>query len=156
MTVLQYRDRAYDYRLMIATAAALGCCAVGLVAATIVVITGDRFEYRPMSSDLTRSDDNLVMSFQAVESLARKRDGSSTSSPEENRAPDLTSVKSHPALNSESSANECAALSRPYFNSGCLSAERPAKQRSLRLKSPWCNSALSYQPFHSCHPRPRS
>jgi hypothetical protein len=150
MAALPYQDGAYESRLMIATAAALAFCAIGLVAVTVVVVSGDRFEYRP-TSDLMRSDDNLVSSFQALESLARKRDGSSTGSPEKSQAPDITSDKADPAPKSASAGNECLTLNWSHFSFDCL----PANRRSVRLKSPWCTGILSHQPFHSCRPRPK-
>ena len=93
MGALSYQDGAYEYRLMIATAAALACCAIGLVAVTVVVITGDRFEYRPAASDLerslARSDDNLVSAFRTLETLARSRDkdGGTAGASEETQTP---------------------------------------------------------------------
>ena len=46
-----------EYRWMAAAAAALACCAIGLVAATIMLTTGDRFEFRPPPSDFSRKFD---------------------------------------------------------------------------------------------------
>lgn len=116
-----------EYRGMAATAAALACCAIGLMAATIMLTTGDRFEFRPPPSETSRLDDELVRSFDALESMATKRAA----------APQTTGSGAGGAGNETSI--------------GAESPKAPRKRRIvMRLKSPWCTGALRSQSFYRC------
>lgn len=76
MNAASLHQEGYDeFRWTLATMAALTCCAVTLAAAIVVSATGDRFEYRPVASALSRYDDELVRSFEALQAAeAAKRD----------------------------------------------------------------------------------
>jgi hypothetical protein len=114
---------------MAATAAALFFCAVGLVATTIVLTTGNRFEFRPPSSETSRLDDELVRSFDVLQSMATKR----AAIPPQTRGSGVAA-----------SANEVSAPA----------AEKPGTPRKrrivMRLKSPWCTGPLGRQSFYRC------
>lgn len=117
-----------EYRGMAALAAALACCAIGLVAATIMLTTGDRFEFRPPPSETTRIDDELVRSFDALESMATKR-----------------------AANAPQTTGSGAAGAGNETSTGAESPKAPRKRRIvMRLKSPWCTGALRSQSVYRC------
>lgn len=116
----QFQEETAEYRAMVATAGALVCCAIGLIVATLVLVTGDRFEFKPASPG-----DNLVRSFEALESMARR-----------------------PAA----ATNPLEIMQRPPISGA---AEPPKRRIVTRLKSPWCTGVLAHQPFHSCTPRPK-
>ena len=118
-----------EYRWMAATAAALGMCAIGIVAATIMLTTGDRFEFRPPPSEISRLDDELVRSFDALQSMAARRAANAS----------RTTGSGAAATENEASAS---------------AAEKPGTPRKrrivMRLKSPWCTGPLSSQTFYRC------
>lgn len=127
----QLSDDAAEYRAMVATAVALACCAIGLVVVTLLLVTGDRFEFRP-PPEAVRLDDNLVRSFEALDVMAArtasvKTDAVRTAPGQDGKPPDVGNV-----------------------------AAEPSRRRIVtRLKSPWCTGILAHQPFHSCKPRPK-
>ena len=117
-----------EYRWMEAAAAALACCAIGLVAATIMLTTGDRFEFRPPPSETARLDDELVRSFDALQSMEAKR-----------------------SANAPRTAGSAAAGARNETRTGVESPGAPRKRRIVvHLKSPWCTGALRSQVFYRC------
>jgi hypothetical protein len=65
---------SYEFRWTIATLAALTCCAITLSAVTVLWTTGDRFDYRPASSELSPSDDDLVQAFAALRAIEAKQE----------------------------------------------------------------------------------
>ena len=65
---------SYEFRWTIATLAALTCCAITLSAVTVLWTTGDRFDYRPASSGLSRSDDHFVQAFAALRAIEAKQE----------------------------------------------------------------------------------
>lgn len=111
-------------------AAALVCCAIGLVTATIMLTSGNRFEFRPPPSEISRLDDELVRSFDALESLGAKR------------------AANAPRTTGSSAAGPGSETSAPR------AAETPATPRKrrivMRLKSPWCTGPLRSQSFYRC------
>jgi hypothetical protein len=143
MNASSLQQEGYDeFRWTIATVAALTCCAVLLVAAVVVTATGDRFEYRPAASELSRHDDELVRSFEALQAAeaARNLPSRSTESPQASGA----------------SSPETNAKPDPSGAGNRKAADAPKRRRIAgRLKSPWCTGVLRYQPFRSCRPRPR-
>jgi hypothetical protein len=113
---------------MAAAAAALACCAIGLVAATIMLTTGDRFEFRPPPSEASRLDDELVRSFDALETMATKR-----------------------AVNAPETTGSGGGGAGNETSTGAESPKAPRKRRIvMRLKSPWCTGALRSQSFYRC------
>ena len=76
MNASSFQQEGYDeFRWTIVAVAALAGCAVTLAAAIVVSATGDRFEYKPAASALSRYDDELVRSFEALEAAeAAKQD----------------------------------------------------------------------------------
>lgn len=125
-----YRDQPkLEYRWMAATAAALGMSAIGIVAATIMLTTGNRFEFRPPPSEISRLDDELVRSFDALQSMAAKRAAN---------APQTTgSDPAAPGREASTSATEKPGTSRK-------------RRIVMRLKSPWCTGPLRGQSFYRC------
>ena len=127
----QLSDDTADYRAMVATAVALACCAIGLVVVTLLLVTGDRFEFRP-PPEAIRFDDNLVQSFEALDRMSARTagvttDGARTAPTQDAKPADVGNV-----------------------------AVEPSRRRIVtRLKSPWCTGVLAHQPFHSCKPRPK-
>lgn len=113
-----------EYRWMAATAAALAVCAIGIVTATIMLTTGDRFEFRPPPSEISRLDDELVRSFDALQSMAARRAANTTHT-------------------TGSTGNEAAATTAEK-------AATPRKRRVARLKSPWCAKPFASQSFYRC------
>lgn len=114
---------------MAATAAAFALSAIGLVTATILLTTGSRFEFRPAPSELSRLDDELVRSFDAVESMAAKRKAGEQS----------RSVGSNAAGEASSHAPAAGAVNAPR-----------KRRIVMRLKSPWCSGVLGSQSFYRC------
>lgn len=157
MSALSLQQDGYDeFRWTIATLGALTCCAITLTTVIILWATGDRFDYRPAASALSRYDDELVQAFEALEATeaARKRalspsmqnpQISSAASPETSQPSDVSSA-----------TNRCSVGSWPYSGENCLwAADAPKRRRIvLRLKSPWCSGVLRQQPFHRCRTRP--
>jgi hypothetical protein len=121
-------QETFEYRWMAAAAAAFACCAIGLVATTIMLTTGDRYEFRPPPSEIARLDDELVRSFDALESMAAKRAAS---------VPQTTGFSASGARSESSTGAESPKASRK-------------RRMVVRLKSPWCTGALRNQPFHRC------
>ena len=146
-------DEVYEYRLLIATAAALVCCAVGLVAATLILTTGDRFEYRPALPAVVDARDGPAGSSAPTENIGTQGAAAPEKPPEKvqgGRAPHRDGEASAPA--------SCTASQGwPYSPKDCRFAEKPDKRRRIviRLKSPWCSGVLRHQPFHACRPRPK-
>ena len=125
------RDDTADYRAMVATAVASICCAIGLVVLTLLLIAGDRFEFRP-PPEAVRFDDNLVQSFEALDRMSARTagataDGALTTPRQDAKPADL----------------------------GIVPVEPSRRRTVTRLKSPWCTGVLAHQPFHSCKPRPK-
>lgn len=117
-----------EYRWMMAAGAALVVCAVGLAVATIMLSTGDRFEFRPPPSEISRLDDELVRSFDALESMAAKR-----------------------AADAPRTTAPITAGARKETRAGAEAAGTPRKRRIVvRLKSPWCTGVLRKQSFYRC------
>ncbi len=141
-------DEVYEYRLLIATAATLVCCAVLLIAATLIVTTGDRFEFRPASSHAANTGDNLVSAFETLQAMAARKAASLADPAQERRA-----SSEHAATGSSCAASQ----GKAFCSKACpFGAESPVKRPIVvRLKSPWCSGALRHQPFHACRPRPR-
>ena len=156
MSVSRYEDQAYEYRLTIATAGTLALCALGLVAVTILFAAGDRFEYRPSVSNITQPDDNLVRSFESLESATRRREAGISGSRENNTTPAALSPQDGTAPDSTTHHHSCSAQNWPYFSDDCLFAAEQPRRRPVvvRLKSPWCAGALRHQLFHRCRTRP--
>jgi hypothetical protein len=151
-----YRQ-SYEFRWTIATVAALALCAVALVAAAILSVAGDRFEYRNAELTLSRHDDELVQAFEALQTAeAVRRDAqprfaknpqiSSAASPETGEGSVPPSVDS-----------QCSARSWPYSSDNCVWATDAPKRRRIvfRLKTPWCSGTLRHQPFYRCRTRPK-
>ncbi|MBI5322540.1 hypothetical protein [Bradyrhizobium sp.] len=114
-----------EYRWM---TAALACCAVGLVTATIMLTTGNRFEFRPAPPEISRLDDELVSSFNALGSMTAKR-----------------------AANPPQARRSGTAGARNSVATGAESPGTPRKRRIVvRLKSPWCTGVLRNQAFYRC------
>jgi len=121
------RDDTADYRAMVATAVASICCAIGLVFLTLLLVAGDRFEFRP-PPEAVRFDDNLVQSFEALDRMSARTAGVTADGPRKDAKPaDL----------------------------GIVAVEPSRRRMVTRLKSPWCTGVLAHQPFHSCKPRPK-
>lgn len=119
-----FQDEQEEYRWMAATAAALAVCAIGIVTATIMLTTGDRFEFRPPPSEISRLDDELVRSFDALQSATVRR-----------------------------AANASQAAGSTGNDASTTTAERaatPRKRRVVRLKSPWCAKPFGSQSFYRC------
>lgn len=133
----QARETA-EYRNLVATAAALVCCAVGLIALFLLLAASDRFEFRPAPETVT-IDDNLVRSFDALDEMTAK---AATKSP----VPGTVGAHKQPA--GSEPERKPAGVSSPDI-------KLPKKRAATRLKSPWCTGVLAHQPFHSCKPRPR-
>ena len=114
MSVSRYEDQAYEYRLTIATAGTLALCALGLVAVTILFAAGDRFEYRPSVSNITQPDDNLVRSFESLESATRRREAGISGSRENNTTPAASSPQDGAAPDSTTHHHSCSAQNWPY------------------------------------------
>ncbi len=134
----QVREERAEYRAMVATAAALVCCAVGLIALSLLLAVGDRVEFRPTPETVT-IDDNLVRSFDVLKDMSAKAAAKNT-------VPATVGAHKQPVG------------SEPEGKPGDLSSpniERPKRRIATRLKSPWCTGTLAHQPFHSCKPRPR-
>ncbi|QWG22274.1 hypothetical protein KMZ93_20190 [Bradyrhizobium sediminis] len=144
MSASSFQQEGYDeFRWTIATVAALTCCAVLLAAAIVVTATGDRFEYRPAASELSRYDDELVRSFEALQAAEAARQNLPPHSTESPQA-------------SGAAASETNAKPDPSGTGNRKGADAPKRRRIAdRLKSPWCTGVLRYQPFRSCRPRPR-
>ncbi|MBR0973001.1 MULTISPECIES: hypothetical protein [Bradyrhizobium] len=126
-----FSDDTDDYRAMIATAVALACCAIGLVVVTLLLVTGDRFEFRPPPETATL-DDNLVRSFEALDGMAAR----------------MARVKTGDAWTTPGQDSKPAGI-------GNLAVEPTRRHIVTRLKSPWCTGILAHQPFHTCRPRPQ-
>lgn len=109
-----------EYRWMAAT---LACCAVGLVSATVLITTGDRFEFRPPPRPPL--EDKFVETPDASDSAVTAK-----------RATGGTST-------SKRSAAEPSSQTR---------GQAPPKRRRIvmRLKSPWCSGGLASQSFYRC------
>lgn len=143
MSVSSFQQDGYDeFRWTIATVAALTCCAVLLAAAIVVTATGDRFEYRPAASELSRYDDELVRSFEALQATEAARQNLSPRGTENPQA-------------SGAAASETNAKSSPSGAGDRKAAGAPKRRVAVRLKSPWCTGVLRHQPFRSCRPRPQ-
>ncbi len=125
------RDDTADYRGMVATAAALVCGAIGLVFLTLLLVTGDRLEFRP-PPEAVKFDDNLVQSFEALDRMSARTAGVTADGPRTTPSQDAK-----PA------------------DLGIVAVEPSRRRMVTRLKSPWCTGVLAHQPFHSCKPRPK-
>jgi len=125
-----HHRHSLEYRWTVAAGMALACCTIGLAAATVLLATRERFEYRPDASALTQYGNDPARHLEAPK-------------------PD--------ALPGSSSSDQCAGGTWPYFTDNCLwAADIPKRRRiELRLKSPWCSGVLSHQPFYSCRLRPK-
>jgi len=149
--------QSYEYRWTIATVAALALCAVALVAAAVLFVAGDRFEYRNAESTLSRRDDELVQAFEALQATdAVRRDAQSRFA----KNPQMSSAASPETSEGSvppSADNQCSGKSWPYSSDNCVwAADAPKRRRIVfRLKSPWCSGVLRHQPFHRCRTRPK-
>jgi hypothetical protein len=146
-----------EFRWTIAALAALTCCAM-MLAATLVLMTGnERFDYRPPAA-ISSYDDQLVRDFEALHATdAAKRDAMSASTkiPQTSRA--TSPEPGHDFIASSTGANQCPTDSWPYSRDKCRwAADANKRQRIVvRLKSPWCSGALRHQLFYNCRPRPK-
>lgn len=144
MSASSIQQESYDeFRWIIATVAALTCCAVTLAAAIVVTATDERFEYRPAASALSRYDDELVRSFEALQAAEAAKQ---ILLPRPAESPQISSATSPET--SQKSTPSGAVIRK--------AADPPKRRRIVvRLKSPWCTGVLRHQPFRSCRPRPR-
>lgn len=120
-----YDRHSLEFRWTIATGAALALCALGLVAATILLATGERFEYRPEVPALTQDDDGPTR---------------------------LPQPPQTPETADECAGGTWPYFTSNCLWAPDVPKRRRIVQR---LKSPWCSGVLRHQPFHSCRPRPR-